>query len=107
MMVSESTWRQASSHFRGRKLADLRVVGRKTAVAVYELVGFATDAEPAGWDVFAVGLNHFREGNFAAAEEAFERLSNDPAAQRYLQRCAQFCAQPPASWDGVWGLTEK
>jgi len=107
MMVSESTWRQASSHFRGRKLADLRVVGRKTAVAVYELVGFATDAEPAGWDVFAVGLNHFREGNFAAAKEAFERLSNDPAAQRYLQRCAQFCAQPPASWDGVWGLTEK
>jgi len=107
MMVSESTWRQASSHFRGRKLADLRVVGRKTAVAVYELTGFATDAEPAGWDVFAVGLSHFRQGNFTAAKETFERLPDDPAAQRYLQRCAQYCAQPPASWDGVWGLTEK
>ena len=107
MMVSESTWRQVSGHFRGRKLADLRVVGRKTAVAVYELTGFATDAEPAGWDVFAVGLNHFREGNFAAAKEAFGQLPDDPAAQRYLQRCAQYCAQPPASWDGVWGLTEK
>ena len=36
-MVAESTWRLASGQFRGRKLADLRVVGRKTAVAVYEL----------------------------------------------------------------------
>jgi adenylate cyclase len=107
MMVSENTWRLASAEFRGRKLADLRVVGRKTAVAVYELTGFAADAAPAWWDAFAVGLTHFREGNFAGAREAFEQLPDDPAAQRYAQRCAQLCAQPPASWDGVWGLTEK
>jgi len=106
-MVSESTWRLASSEFRGRKLADLRVVGRKTAVAVYELTGFATDAAPRGWDMFAAGLTCFREGNFAGAREVFEKLPDDPAAQRYLRRCAELCAQPPASWDGVWGLTEK
>ena len=107
MMVSENTWRLASAEFRGRKLADLRVVGRKTAVAVYELTGFAADAAPAWWDAFAAGLTHFRAGNFVGAREAFEQLPDDPAAQRYAQRCAQLCAQPPASWDGVWGLTEK
>jgi hypothetical protein len=74
---------------------------------VYELTGFATDDVPAWWDAFACGLAHFREGNFAGARTAFEKLPDDPAAQRYLQRCAQYCAQPPASWDGVWGLTEK
>jgi len=107
MMVSESTWRQASDHFSGRKLADLRVVGRKTAVGVYELTGFAGDAVPAWWEAFASGLTHFREGRFAEARAVFEKLPDDPAAQRYLHRCAQYCAQPPASWDGVWGLTEK
>ena len=106
-MVSGSTWQLASAQFCGRKLADLRVVGRKTAVAVYELTGFATDAASAGWETFAAGLTHFRDGNFAGAKEIFERLPDDPAAQRYARRCADLCAQPPASWDGVWGLTEK
>ncbi len=106
-MVSGSTWQLASSQFCGRKLADLRVVGRKTAVPVYELTGFAGDVTPPGWDAFAAGLAHFRAGNFAGAKEVFERLSDDPAAQRYLKRCTELCAQPPASWDGVWGLTEK
>jgi adenylate cyclase len=106
-MVSGSTWRLASAEFSGRKLADLRVVGRKTAVAVHELTGFAADAVPAGWDVFAGGLARFREGDFAAAREVFEQLPDDPAARSYARRCAELCAHPLASWDGVWGLTEK
>ncbi|MBN1509084.1 MAG: adenylate/guanylate cyclase domain-containing protein [Sedimentisphaerales bacterium] len=107
LMVSGSTWKLASAGFGGRKLADLRVVGRKTAVPVYELTGFAGDTVPDGWEAFAEGLTHFREGRFAQAREIFERLSEDPAAQRYARRCADLCARPPASWDGVWGLTEK
>lgn len=107
IMASGSTWQLASAQFCGRKLADLRVVGRKTAVAVYELTGFVGDAAPAAWDAFAAGLAHFREGNFAGAKEIFEKLPDDPAAQHYLRRCTELCAQPPASWDGVWGLTEK
>jgi adenylate cyclase len=106
-MVSETTWRLVSAEFCGRKLADLRVVGKKTAVAVHELTGFAADAVPGGWDVFDAGLARFREGNFAAARDVFEQLPDDPAARSYVRRCAELCAHPPASWDGVWGLTEK
>ncbi|MBN2447062.1 MAG: adenylate/guanylate cyclase domain-containing protein, partial [Phycisphaerae bacterium] len=106
-MVAESTWRLASGAFQGRQLADLRVVGRKTAVAVYELTGSATDPAPTGADVFAAGLTRFRKGDFAAAREVFEQLVDDPAAQHYARRCANLCAHPPEAWDGVWGLTEK
>ncbi len=106
-MVSGSTWQLASAEFRARKLADLRVVGRKTAVPVYELTGFATEATPAAWEAFATGLTRFRAGDFAGAREVFEQLPDDPAAQRYAQRCADLCTHPPVSWDGVWGLTEK
>lgn len=106
-MVSGSTWRQAASEFRGRKLADLRVVGRKTAVEVFELTGLAADPAPAGWDTFAAGLARFHEGDFAGARAIFEQLPDDPAARSYAQRCANLETHPPSSWDGVWGLTEK
>jgi adenylate cyclase len=106
-MVSGSTWQLASGEFRARKLADLRVVGRKTAVPVYELTGFATEAVPAAWETFAAGLARFGEGKFVEAGQMFEQLPDDPAARSYARRCAELSAHPPASWDGVWGLTEK
>jgi adenylate cyclase len=106
-MVSGSTWEQASSQFIGRKLADLRVVGRKTAVPVYEMAGFAQDPAPAGWTTFYAGVAHFHHGDFAGAKELFEQLPDDPAARSYARRCADLIAHPPAVWDGVWGLTEK
>lgn len=106
-MVSASTWRQAGSEFRGRKLADLRVVGRKTAVEVFELTGFAADPAPADWETFAAGLALFRRGDFAQAKAVFDQLPDDPAGRSYAQRCTHLAAHPPESWDGVWGLTEK
>jgi len=106
-MVSGSTWRQASSEFRGRKLADLRVVGRKTAVEVFELTGLAADPAPADWETFAAGLALFGIGDFAEAKAVFEQLPDDPAARNYAQRCTHLVTHPPTSWDGVWGLTEK
>jgi adenylate cyclase len=106
-MVSESTWRLASAEFTGRPLADLRVVGRKSAVAVYELTGFAADTLPDGWETFAAGLALFRKGDFTEAAEVFQRLPDDPAAEQYARRCAVLQANRPASWDGVWELTQK
>ena len=90
-MVSGSTWQLASAEFCGRKLADLRVVGRKTAVPVYELTGFAADAVPAGWEAFAAGLTRFREGDFAGAKEVFEQLPDDPAAQQLCSSAVRNC----------------
>ncbi|UCD48651.1 MAG: adenylate/guanylate cyclase domain-containing protein [Phycisphaerales bacterium] len=106
-MVAESTWRLASAEFQGRKLADLRVVGRQSAVAVYELVGLAGEAQPTTGETFESGLTHFRAGAFAEAATAFKQLPDDPAAQQYARRCAELATDPPAQWDGVWELTQK
>jgi adenylate cyclase len=106
-MISEDTWRLAESEFRGRKLADLRVVGRKTATTVYEMTGLASDAEPSEWAAFSTGLDRFRAGDFAGAVEVFSTLPDDPAARHYVQRCEALIAQPPKDWDGVWELTSK
>jgi adenylate cyclase len=106
-MISENTWRQAASEFRGRKLADLRVVGRKTPTTVYEMTGLAGEPEPAEWAVFADGLDRFRAGDFVGAVTAFSSLPDDPAARHYVHRCQALIAQPPTDWDGVWELTSK
>ncbi len=106
-MVSGSTWHQVSAMFCGRKLADLRVVGRKSAVPVYELTGFEGDDVPPGWETFAAGLKSFSEGDFAGAINFFSQLSGDSVAKHYVRRCEQLSTHPPSSWDGVWELTEK
>ena len=106
-MVSGNTWSKVSTEFCGRKLADLRVVGRKNAVPVYELTGLDTDAVLAGWEIFDDGLKHFSKGNFAEAINCFSQLSDDPAARQYIRRCEHLNANPPVSWDGVWEMTEK
>ncbi len=107
MMISVNTWSLVSSEFCGRKLADLRVVGRKTPVAVYEMSGIAADPMPSGWETFEAGLIRFHEGDFDGALELFKQVPDDPAAQRYIQRCTQMCENRPESWDGVWELTQK
>jgi len=107
MMVSESTWQIVSDRFCGRRLADLRVVGRKNAVVVYEVTGFSDDAVPADWRVFADGLARFREGDFGGAIEVFKQLPDDPAAQHYAQRCERLRVTAPESWDGIWEMTVK
>jgi len=106
-MVSEYTWHQASGTFQGRKLADLRVVGRKRAAGVYELTGLATEGASDTDDPFATGLAHFHTGDFAASKDVFERLTDDPAARAYVRRCERLMLHPPVMWDGVWTLTEK
>ncbi len=106
-MISESTWKLVSSEFRGRKLADLRVVGRKNAITVYELTEFKTDAAPADCKQFSEGLEYFQKGDFQNAINIFSKLTDDPAAIRYLKRCEHLIENPPVTWDGVWELTEK
>jgi class 3 adenylate cyclase/CHASE2 domain-containing sensor protein len=106
-MISENTWRLAASEFQGRKLADLRVVGRKTPMTVYEMTGLSSESAPPEWAHFSAGLEQFRAGDFASAVETFSRLPGDPAARHYVQQCEALVAQPPKDWDGIWELTSK
>ncbi len=105
LMVSETTWKDASGAFEGRALARLRVVGRKTPVRVFEPA--ERGAAPAAWRDFERALEHFTAGRFAEALAVFERSTDDPAARAYAARCRALAADPPAAWDGVWNLTEK
>ena len=106
IMVSAFTWEKTGGVFPGRELGDLRVVGRREPVRVYEPLGDTGAAAAPRAEAFARGLELCRAGDWAGAAGIFEGLPNDPAAAVYLARCREL-ASGKGAWDGVWNLENK
>ena len=114
-IVSESTRELAGDLFVYRELDTVRVVGRKQATRVFELVEHAGAPLPFPEEflpLYEEGLRLFRERRFAEAREKFglalEMSPGDVPASLYVGRCDSFLASPPpADWDGVFDLREK
>ena len=108
MMVAESTWAQTAGAFPGRELGQLRVVGRKTPVRVFEATGLEGEPPAEAERAFEAALAQAKAGRWAEAAAAFEALGDEAAAKTYAAKCrALAAAGPGAAWDGIWNLTEK
>lgn len=107
LMVAESTWSQVGGAVVGRELAQLRVVGRKTPVRVYEPLALAGEPVPAWLADYEAGLTLVHARQWAEAAARFSTLTNDPAAGMYARRCRALADGVESDWDGVWNLTEK
>jgi len=106
-MVSEATWQQTSGQIVGREMGLLTVVGRKTPVRVFELIGFPGETDTPETEAFHRGLSCCYAGEWTEALAILEGLSKDPVAKVYAQRCRTLIGTPGASWDGIWNLQEK
>lgn len=107
LMVSETTWAQAQHSFTGRCLGAVRVVGRKTPVHVFEILGLADEPAPEFLAVYRAGLEKVRRKMWGEALREFEKVLQDPVSQKYAERCRVLVQNSGADWDGVWNLTEK
>ncbi len=106
-MVSEVTWAQAKGAVLGRELGSIRVVGRKSAVRVFEPMALAGESLP-GWVAdFERGVALCREQKWKDALAVFEKISDDHASEVYAERCRSLISGALKEWDGVWNLTEK
>lgn len=86
------------------EIATVRVVGKNKPTRLFTpWAAGATAGER-----FRQALAFFYAGDFAAAREAFAALAAESViAGRYVERCEQLLATPPADWDGVVAITEK
>lgn len=107
LMVSESTWQKTDGVFVGRCLGAIRVVGRKTPVQVYEILGLPGESAPDFLSVYNSAVQHVQDRQWREAVQLFEKLGHDPVSRKYAERCRQLCEAPTEDWDGVWNLTEK
>jgi len=73
-MISETTQGAVVDEMLARELGDLRVVGRKQPVRVYELEGFAGESEPVFWGDYRRALDLCKAGRLAEAREAMDKL---------------------------------
>lgn len=105
-MVAEETWKGARNELFGREIGQIRVVGRKTPVRVFEVRGRSDDRED--WIVgYEKALKHCYDRQWKEALQLFEQWPDDPVSARYAQRCRTLIDDPSQEWDGIWNLTEK
>jgi adenylate cyclase len=111
VLVGEETERRVRDEILVREVDVIRVVGKKQAVRIFELLGEkdavpADEVERAGR--FGRALEAYRARRFAEAEAAFGALAGDPVAAVYAGRARQAAASPPpVGWDGVHELDRK
>ena len=106
-MLAESTWQGVGDALIGREIGRMTVVGRKTPVRVYEVLGMKGDTPPMPIDEFERALRLCEDQQWQAALKLFEQWADDPLSRKYAERCRALVAEPAATWGGVWNLTEK
>ncbi len=114
-MISEDTYRLVEGDVDCRQLDKVRVVGKKEAVIVYELLnrkgrtkGPLTDAV----ELYHKGLECYKQQQFSEAVNHFhsvlDLIPDDGPSTNYIDRCNQYLiSPPPMDWDGVHELTSK
>ena len=113
-MISDSTYVYVKDKFITRKLDLLRVVGKSTPVAVYELVGRTGEVSDEKISIikyYHEALEEYTSRNWTKAIKMFDsivEMYKDPPSAAYLERCQKFKKNPPpADWDGVFILKSK
>ncbi len=116
ILISENTLRRLKGTYRVREVDRVRVKGKTQSVGVYEVLDYHTEAS---YPNLPEGMNHFRDGlaryrgrewdrAVAMFTETLRINPQDQLARMYVDRCAEFRANPPGDdWDGGWVMHTK
>tara|TARA_A200000113_G_scaffold226020_1_gene249540 strand:+ start:2969 stop:4984 length:2016 start_codon:yes stop_codon:yes gene_type:complete len=117
-LVSDSVAKDAHDNFSLRIIDRIKVYGKETPVAVYEIINEleSTSQEEKdlithfekGFDAytkgkFSVGLKHFQK----AKPLEIDRGNPSTPSDVYISRCKILDKTPPEDWDGTWTLESK
>jgi adenylate cyclase len=111
VLAGEEVYRRAQPVMAAREVDVIRVVGKRKAVAVYEIVGERTDLtaqEISRLGLYEQAREAFRRREWETAASLFAELGEDGVSRLYLDRCRRLKeTPPPADWDGVYDLKSK
>ena len=115
ILASEATFLPAAGAVTGRKIGRVRVVGKETPIAVYELLA-KTNSLGESWrkalPVYDGALALFNEGRYEKAAAVFEEVQRlipgDGPSRLYATACRDNIQTPPPLADtGVFNLITK
>ncbi len=104
IIISESTKNRLTQPFLTRKLDLVAAKGKKKAILIFELLK-DNDKNRKIVPIFEKAINLYFKGEFKKALKIFEKLAeeyDDKTSLVFIERCKQFIANPPHSWDGIF-----
>jgi len=112
VLVTASTQALAADEFDFREVDQVRVKGREQPERIYELLGPTGHQPDFDLALYAVALEHYRQGDLAEAREPLEKLledcPTDGPSRVLLERIEQLSGDGiPPDWDGVWTMESK
>jgi adenylate cyclase len=115
IIISQATLDKCGDIFEVRELDSIRVMGKKQAVVIYELLAQKGAVEPEKQriiDLYAEGLALYKKRKWHEAIEIFGRIfeldPEDGPSLTYLERCLDFRIHPPGpEWSGVHVMRSK
>lgn len=120
IMCSDETWKKANTGKNEgkiivRMLDQVRVVGRKTPVQLYNVVGFKDELKPEiieSIEIFNAAYDKYLQRDFINAGKMFMQASalyeNDGTSLVLANRCKEYIENGlPENWDGILNMTEK
>lgn len=114
IIVTKYTYTDASDAFIFRELDMVKVKGKARHIAIYELMGDASQTEEFTQlkSTFEAGLKCYREQDWQAGEKRFRKCleikPDDGPSTVFLSRIQRLREQNlPSDWDGVYVMTGK
>ncbi len=109
ILISDSTHQELGENFVTRPIDRVRIPGRKDPVELIEVLGDTSYRLSEGQKHFSQGIEAYREKDFPAAYQFFDKGAEiDPLCRILLERCRRLMADPPSpDWDGVWALERR
>jgi hypothetical protein len=97
-----------------RELDVIKVMGSDDPVRIFEVQALLDDQTARQKEIadgFASAIADYRAGRFEAARIAFEVLAaaplEDAVSEIFARRCADFEADAPEGWNGVYVMDRK
>jgi adenylate cyclase len=111
ILAGEGTYERVKDILAARQADILRVVGKQIPVRIFQIIGEKDKLAPAEIekiDFFHQGLEAYRNQEWDRAIALFGKLTNDPLAAIYIDRCQNYRLNPPPrQWDTVHSLKVK
>ncbi|HVH79346.1 MAG TPA: adenylate/guanylate cyclase domain-containing protein [Stellaceae bacterium] len=115
VLINERAAQLARNAIEVREIDAVLVVGKSEPERIFELLGRKGEVTVDRLelrDTFVAALGDYREQRWDRAAKGFRDclsiVPDDPPSRIFLDRLAQFSAEPPAQdWDGVWALQSK
>jgi len=109
ILISDSTGQELGEHFVTRPIDRVSIPGKRDPVELIEVLGDTSYQLSEGQQKFFLGIEAYREKDFAAACDFFDKGAEiDPLCRVFLARCRKLIEDPPnPNWDGVWALERR